>query len=354
MPKYHTTAYGLKNLFHICKIKNVKNYYEMTEKQKIIAAFKSLDFEALQNLLDDNRPYMDVSKALFLSRLKEKLDKHQQIKSYENVVIGTCNHCNKGCQAYKFTATGLPSLPLFFEEKDGEVIDIYLCNAFKEDNNNDEDNEWTINLYFYEEEKVNFKPSLQHLINLQRIEKAVQAFNKLETLGLVPMQDLFNWYNCMERLAKDLKLNDVFSFIEFKDFKQIDKLYSAVDRVVSNYNENHLAKSALEAYHKIDLKNEKSVVKWLFDHENIYFFSLKKTTNWRKTGILILETVPNLVLDCSECLDGYIFATLYDKHCKHMIKKYKPTAEHFQQNKDGIEYSLRSHLKLHNKYLDLL
>lgn len=40
----------------------------MTEKEQLIQAFKSLDFEALQNLLDDNRSYMDVSKDLFLSR----------------------------------------------------------------------------------------------------------------------------------------------------------------------------------------------------------------------------------------------------------------------------------------------
>ena len=43
----------------------------MTEKQKIVEAFKSLDFDALQNILDDNRSYMDVSKGLFLSTLKE-------------------------------------------------------------------------------------------------------------------------------------------------------------------------------------------------------------------------------------------------------------------------------------------
>ena len=46
----------------------------MTEKQKLIEAFKSLDFEKLQNLLNDNRSYMDVSKYLFLSTLKQKID----------------------------------------------------------------------------------------------------------------------------------------------------------------------------------------------------------------------------------------------------------------------------------------
>lgn len=67
----------------------------MTEKQKLIQVFKSLDFEALQVLLDDNRSYMDVSKDLFLSTLKEKLDKYEDLKTYENVVEGICTHCIK-------------------------------------------------------------------------------------------------------------------------------------------------------------------------------------------------------------------------------------------------------------------
>ena len=176
----------------------------MTEKELLIQAFKSLDFEALQNLLDDNRSYMNVSKYLFLSTLKQKIDKYDELKSYENVVEGTCNHCNKGCKAYKFKAANLPSLPLYLEEKDGKITDIYLCNAFKEDNPDEHD--WDIYFSFYEEEKVDFKPSLEHLIVLQRVEKAVEEFNKLETLGLIPIQDVIHWHDKMKNLAKDLRL----------------------------------------------------------------------------------------------------------------------------------------------------
>src|SRR5690606_1326478 len=103
----------------------------MTEKLKLIQAFKSLDFDTLEDLLDDNRSYMDVPKDLFLSTLKQKLEVYSDLKSYEKVVEGICDHCNKGCKAYKFKAENLPSLNLFFEEKDNKVTDIYLCNALK-------------------------------------------------------------------------------------------------------------------------------------------------------------------------------------------------------------------------------
>ena len=85
----------------------------MSEKQQIIQAFKSLDFEALHNLLDNKRSYMDVSKDLFLSKLKQKLDEYSDLYLYEKVIEGTCDHCNKGCKAYKFKPEGadLQSVP---------------------------------------------------------------------------------------------------------------------------------------------------------------------------------------------------------------------------------------------------
>lgn len=324
----------------------------MTEKELLIQAFKSLDYEALTNLLDDNKSYMDVSKTLFLSTLKNKLDEYSDLKSYENVVEGICNHCNKGCKAYKFEAEKFPSLPLFFEEKNGKVTDIYLCNALKVETQNE--NDWDIHFSFYEEEKVRFKPSLEHLITLQRVEKAVEEFNNLETVGLLPIQDVIHWHNKMKILADDLKLNDPFVSIEYKSFKHIDFLYSKVSDLAHNYKKNNLAKSALDTYHKIDTENEKNIVKWLMENKNNYFFSLKKTENWEKTGILILETEPELVVDCSDYLDGYLFDEIYYSHHNDLMKKYEPTKEHFEQNGGSVECSLENYLRLHKKYLELL
>lgn len=324
----------------------------MTEKQKLIEAFKSLDFEALQNLLDDNRSYMDVSKELFLSTLKVELGKYENLTSYENVVEGTCNHCNKGCIAYKFKAENFPSLPLYFEEKDEKVIDIYLCNSLKEDN--PDENDWDIYFNFYEEEKINFKPSIEHLIILQRVEKAVEEFNNLEKMDLVPIEEVVYWYNKCKFLARELELDNPFIGIKYKAYKHINSIYSKVSNLVHNFKKNDLAKNALDAYHKINTENEKSIVKWLLENDNVYFFNLKKTDNWEKTGFLILETNPNLLVDCNGYLDGLFLSEIYSNHLDEIMEKYQPTNEHFEQNGGSVECSLKSYLKLHNKYLDLL
>lgn len=324
----------------------------MTDKQKIIEAFKSLDFDALQNLLDDNRSYMDVSKYLFLSTLKQKIDEYENLKSYENVVEGTCNHCNKGCKAYKFKAENSPSLPLFFEEKEGKVTDIYLCNALKEDNPDEHD--WDIFFSFYEEEKVDFKPSVEHLIILQRVEKAVEEFNNLEKIGLVPIEEVVYWYNKCKLLAKELELDNPFIRIKHKAYENIDSLYSKVSNLVYNFNKNDIAKSALNTYRKINTEDEKSLVKWLLENKKNYFFMLKETDNWKKTGFLILETNPNLLVDCNGYLEGFLVSIIYFNHLDNIMEKYQPTNEHFEQNGGSIKCSLESYLKLHNKYLDLL
>lgn len=322
----------------------------MTEKQKLIQAFKSLDFDTLEKLLDDNKSYMDVSKSTFLNALRKEIERHEDLKRYELVEEGICDHCNKGCKAYKFKTENCPSLNLFFEEKKGMVTDIYLCNALKVET--PDENDWDIYFIFYEEEKVNFKPTIEYSIHLQRIQKSIEEFNNLNSIGLVPVQEVVHWYNKMKALANELNLNDPFASLKYKAYKHIDSLYSKVSNLVHNYNENHLAQNALREYHNFDKENEKMLVSWLLNHKDKYFFSLKKTDNWEKTGIIILETEQNLVVDCLDCLDSFLFDEIYEKHRTEIMSKYEPTKEHYEMNGGSVTYNLESYLKLHNKYLD--
>ena len=324
----------------------------MTEKQKIINAFKDLDFKKLYNLLDDNKSYMDVSKKTFLNALQKEVKQLEGLKSYKTVEEGICNSCNKGCKAYKFKAAYQPSLNLFFEEKDNSVSDIYLCNDLKVKSSNGDD--WNIYFKFYEEEKVNFSPSINYSINLQRIEKAIDEFKKLGISGLVPIQEVVNWFEKMDLLAKKLHLNDPFMTKQYKEYKKIDSLYKEVSHLVHNYKKVDLAKKVLDKHNKIDVNDEKGIVKWLLENEKKYFFSLKKTNKWKNTGILILETKPNLVIDCSKFLESFLLNDIYHNHHNDIMDKYKPTKEHYEQKGGSVNYSLETFLKLHNKYLDLL
>lgn len=330
----------------------INQIIKMNEKQELIQAFKSLDFNLLQNLLDDNRPYMDVSKDLFLTTIKGKINQYENLKAYEEVIEGTCNSCHKGCKAYKFRAEGFPSLNLFFEEKNDKVTDIYLCNSLKVDI--PDENSWNFYFRFYEDEKYNFSPTLEYLITLQRIEKAIQNFNKLETLGLVPIEEVYHWFNSMNTLAIELNLDDPFVSIDYKAFLHIDSLYNKVSHLIHNYTNNQVAKDALNEYHQLDQKDEKMLVAWLLKHKHNYFYYIEKTYNWEKTGIIILETKPNLIIDCIDFLDSFRFHGIYNNLHEEIMNKYEPTSEHFKQNGGSDTFTLENYLRLHNKYLDLL
>jgi len=307
----------------------------MNEKQLLIKAFKSLDFEALENLLDGNRPYMDVPKDFFLTTIKQKIDQYENLHAYEEVIEGTCNSCHKGCKAYKFKAEGFPSLNLFFEEKNEKVTDIYLCNSLKVDIPDENHSDFYFS--FYEDEKVNFKPSLEYLIMLQRIEKAVEDFNKLESMGLVLFQEVFHWFNSIQALAIELNLDDPFVNREYKAFKHIEALYYKVSFLIESYTNKQLAQDALNEHRQINQRDKKTIASWLLKHKDTNFMPLKKTDNWEKTGILILETDPNLIIDCSDILDSFLFIELYSNVQEEIMTKYEAKSNRFNPYQEDFD-----------------
>jgi hypothetical protein len=324
----------------------------MSEKQELIEAFKKLDFEALDILLDDDTSYMDVPKKLFLKRLSKEIIKYDKLNTYESVKEGICGFCNKGCKAYKFSAKDCPSLNLFFEENNGKVTDIYICNDLNVESS--DENEWDIYLNFYEEEKVDFKPSLQYNINIQKVEVCIEEYNALVVNGFVTSQDLVYWYNKYKTLISELDLVDPFLRQPYKAFEKLDNTYTNVYALVHNFNQNSLAIEALEEYQNINKHNERSNVKWLLKYKNEKSYSLEKTDNWKKTGFIILRNNPTIIIDCSNCLGSFLFEDLYSNLKDSLLKKYEPTEQQYRQNEGSVNYNLETFLKLHKKYLDLL
>src|SRR5690606_29389068 len=135
------------------------------------------------------------------------------------------------------------------EEKNGMITDIYLCNALKVEN--PDENDWDIYFKFYEEEKVDFKPTIEYSIKLQRIDRAIDDFKNLKDIGLIPVQNVLYWFDRMKQLANELGVKDPFKRKNYKAFLEIDKLYSEVSHLQHNYEKNKLAEKALIAYNKI-------------------------------------------------------------------------------------------------------
>lgn len=324
----------------------------MNEKQKIIEAIKSLDFIALEDLLDENRSYMDVTKGLFLSTLKKKVAVFNNLNNFNEVIEGNCCYCNNGRKGYKFIAYDIAYLDLFIEEINNKVTDIYLCNALVTETPSN--NEFKIYFKFYDDQKVKFKPTIDFLNLVHRIENAIEEFNKLELFGLIPVNQILNWFNKMAAIENDIKYNYKSKHKDYKAFQNYKSIYFEVSCLVHNYEKNQIAKEALKEYYNIDMEDERMIISWLLKHKENYFFSLKKTLNWEKTGVLILETQPNLVVDCIEFLDSFIFSDIYSQLEFELMEKYKPSYEDFSKYEHGNNCSLIDYLKIQNKYLELM
>jgi hypothetical protein len=69
---------------------------------------------------------------------------------------------------------------------------------------------------------------------------------------------------------------------------------------------------------------------------------------------MILETEPNLIVDCSDFLDSFLFEDLHSNLEDEIMNKYELNEEHFNQNGGSLDCSLKRYLNFQNKYLDLL
>ncbi|EGV43615.1 hypothetical protein BZARG_2637 [Bizionia argentinensis JUB59] len=323
----------------------------MTNKQQIISAIKEMNIEKLERLLDDNRSYMDVTKQLFLKTLKQQFDhkKENKIFSFDKIIPGICNTCNKGCAALTFITDDNCALNLFFEENDDRVTDIYLCNDLKHEEKITP--RYAMYFEFYEDEKVNFTPSIEFLIKKQKIEYALSDFEKFNNKTIL-IEDIEYWG------TKHRELLESFSTIPFmNDYKQFElfqEFSTDIKQVLALIEKHEFAKQAISEFKTIE--SEKELVYWLLTYQwsNLSLYGFNRLEGWKESNLITYKNKPSIIIDCSSYPESLEFSYHHGKHEEDLINKYEPTPEHFKIAKKGITYSLESHLRAHGMYLDIL
>ncbi len=317
----------------------------MKTLEQVLHAIKTLDFNALVLLLDHNKSYMDVPKSLFLERLEESIMEQlgKDFKGFDRVIKGICSSCNKGCDAYSFQSKGYPSLNLFFEMQKDEINDIYLCCHLIHDDATEE----FIDFFFYKEETERFIPTERYLFDKQRADQAVEEFNKMTKDKYVAIENLFYW----NEKFKDL--TDAFGwhhgYHPYKYLVEFDSICRDICDFVELYETVNTAKKAMREYKKI--ANEKDLVVWLFKYQrSLVYDKFEGIGDWMKTGFLKFKLIPDLIVDCTECMDAFEFSLVFTKERYRLKVKYQREGEDY----DGIMYDLKTYLRFRNKYLDIL
>ncbi|AWH75516.1 hypothetical protein DCS32_15500 [Dokdonia sp. Dokd-P16] len=325
-------------------------------KKQITEAIKNFDIDKLETLLDDNKSYQDVSKALFIKTLNKKFKsaKKDGCNSFDDIFFGICTSCNKGCEAMTFLSNSGHYLDLFIESKDGETADdIYVCNKLT--NFIDLEKSVDLGFSFGVDEKYDFKPDAEFLILKEQYELLLTEVSKLD--GIIKLDDLNDWYfNNFEYLSKTINSLDPFECLAYDVYNKAANLTSQIERVFK------LSKAATQASESlIDYQfciSEKQKVIWFFQNQKYHYGAIydKLSDDWRTNSTINYELDPiSFILDISGyeyVLDYFIILdNLYDE----LMEKYKPLPEHFGASESGsIEYSLENYLRLHNKHLDVV
>ncbi|WP_452223703.1 hypothetical protein [Lacinutrix chionoecetis] len=324
--------------------------------EKITQAIKNFDIASLNELLDDDKPYQDVSKSLFLKTLEKKFNqaKKDDCHGFDDVFFGICESCNKGCEGMTFLSNSGYYLDLFIESKDNKTADdIYVCNKLT--NFTDLEKSMDLGFSFRKDEYYYFKPTAEYLI----IKKEYNALlNQITAISKpIKVDELKNWYyDNFNYLSKTINGFGPFECFDYNLYSDAYSLTSQVERVFEMSKVQDQATESLIQYQNCKTERERLI--WFFKNQKHHYGSTyyEFPENW-KTNTIISYRKKQVELELD--IAGYEFVMDYflilDKLYDELIEKYKPLPEHFEASENGsVQYLLENYLRLHNKHLDVV
>ena len=322
------------------------------KKGTIINAIITMNINLLDVLLDDNKPYMDVPKSLFLKQLNLEFNKLKEkgINEFIKVSKGSCAGCFNGCGGFTFLTKNNDFLDLLFIEKDNDIEDLFICSTF----NNKEQLEKKNNIYFSfkEDEKVTFNPSPELIIKIQRVERAITEFEKFQNT-LTGIEDFVIWLDRTKALINTIGLTEKWNYNTFGFFNSIYVNVKYIDNLIAYHS---IATNALETFNNIEKNNETEIINWLIKYEEnelFYSFGYTKIENWEQNNLIKFEKLENIIIDATKYRKSIEFSDVLEKTYNEYCIKYKPTNEIYAEY-GGLEYKLSDYLSVRNLYPNIL
>lgn len=181
-----------------------------SKKEFIISCFEKIDIDTLELLLDSSRTYQEATKEMFLKKLKIAFDRFKseyntELKAFRGKCVS--KECpNTGCSGYSFAGNNTDNhLDLIFSETEDDFSDIHDCVHFKPDDL-PEDQNYLILIDILEDEKADFKPSIEFQIKLKK------CMDACEELKSIPKKTSFDAEPYLYWLEKHKELFSSFEF----------------------------------------------------------------------------------------------------------------------------------------------
>lgn len=235
----------------------------MSKKQQIISAFENLDATMLDVLLNDDQPYQDVPKQLFVSELKKHfnriLNDDYYMKDYK-AYKGTCQNCNKGKSGYSFiNSKGQSFMSMVFEESEDDFTDIYKCGSFCTENKEIE--EGMHGIFFYKDDEVNYISTNENIIEQKRCDAALEELNReIENEGILSKKFYIPW---VEKYGDINDISKVFTGEMYSYQVKIKSILFSLDYIAKIPQLESLARKYWEEFIAFPIVSKESIIDWL-------------------------------------------------------------------------------------------
>lgn len=239
-----------------------------SEKINIVRSIEQMDAELFEMLLNVDKTYQYVSKSVFVKKFdtvfKELVDEGDTVlNSYPGMCKSeTCN--NKFCSGFRFVGNvSKKYFELIFIEKRKEVDDIFHCSSLELDNGEENTGE-RIDIEFPTEEQEYFLLNTDFQDKKKVYIVAMSELSQYRDIEM-PFEVLESWVRRYSGFYDSLS-NVSILLNTFDNFKSI---FIRFKFLVDIFSRNIEAKLAYERYLLLDLDNEKAILRWLVDHEEL-------------------------------------------------------------------------------------
>lgn len=319
----------------------------MTQDQ-LILAIQNLDLQQIDLLLSDTKSYMNISKSLFVNKLKEEFQilENQNIKRFDAVYKGRNQICNKGCIKVRFLTKNGIYLDLLIESDKDQVNDVCDCN----NTINNIKLEKNLNLAIHSkiDEEVNFQPSTEYKLIKEQYQSLLKDLKQeSQPISLSDLEQIFSNYHALETTFQNM---DLFDAKDYHLYEKVFKVLSGISNILTIKKTAPIAVNGITDYY--NLTNEREKLIWYYEH---YSYKSNLTHLNNKLSLSLGEkdnTIEVTYLNYEYVLD--YFRAIQDTY-DYFMETYKPLPEHFQNSPNQeVLCSLENYLALHEVHTDIV
>lgn len=235
-----------------------KSAFNISQKEAFIKYLQRKDIEMLEMILDDSITYFGASKKVFLEKLSY---------IFNQVQLGGGNGYLKVKQHKKQINTYYLLLQIFsyankfiIEEKDGNIIKMY--SPKKQTSKDDIENLSPLEIFFGDDEKIDFIPSNEYVMTLYNCTSAYEELVNDRT-QILTREDISRWVKKHTFLYEEVK--GEYLLFKYNDFRSLFFMLEYLLEELQNYNE---VKTALKSFTD---SNTTSLHQWLVDYNRLAF-----------------------------------------------------------------------------------